>query len=291
VLCVLASSLFGALGSGCHGGPNAVLIELSESRRLAAELRLVFNKAADASNRAVMADTDEASVAFAHEAEQLRASVAADVVSLSPHLQGLGFAAETKALEEFRGHFDEYEKLDRGILRLAVENTNLKAQRLSFGAGREAAEGFRAALSDIATQAPVKDRCQVDSLMATAVLAVREIQVLQSPHIAEAESSVMARLEGEMAASKTKAREAVKALKALPQVAGPKTAPRWAAAVAALDRFDGVSAEIVRLSRRNSNVLSLDLALRQKPALTAACDESLRVLQESLAKEGFTATR
>lgn len=289
-LLAVAAGLSAVVG-GCRGGPSAVLGELIESHRLAADLRVVFNKAADASNRAVMADKDEVSVAFAHEAEQLRASVAADVASLGPRLQGLGLATATQALDEFRGHFGEYEKLDRGILRLAVENTNLKAQRLSFGAAREAAEGFRAALSDVAAQAPAKNRCQVDSLVSAAVLAVREIQVLQGPHIAEAESSVMARLEGEMAAAKTKAQEAMKTLKDLPQVAGPKTAPAWAAAAAALDRFGHVSAEIVRLSRRNSNVRSLDLALRQKPSLTASCDESLRVLQESLAKEASTATR
>jgi hypothetical protein len=33
------------------------------------------------------------------------------------------------------------------------------------------------------------------------------------------------------------------------------------------------------------------LSLRRKPTVTGACDESLRVLQEALGKESFTATR
>jgi hypothetical protein len=36
---------------------------------------------------------------------------------------------------------------------------------------------------------------------------------------------------------------------------------------------------------------SCQVALRSKPALVAACDDSLRVLQEALAKQGSKATR
>jgi hypothetical protein len=64
-----------------------------------------------------------------------------------------------------------------------------------------------------------------------------------------------------------------------------------AAASTALDRFDKLSAELVALSRRNSNVRSLALALRGAPQLVAACDGSLATLQEALAKEGFSGTR
>jgi hypothetical protein len=63
------------------------------------------------------------------------------------------------------------------------------------------------------------------------------------------------------------------------------------AAKAALNRFDQLSAELVALSRRNSNVRSLALSLRRTPALVAACDGSLAQLQDALAKDGFTGTR
>ena len=53
----------------------------------------------------------------------------------------------------------------------------------------------------------------------------------------------------------------------------------------ALSRFKAISDQIVALSQRNSNVLSLDLSLRQKPALTTACNERLAALQAELAKE------
>ena len=44
--------------AGCIKAPETVLERLVEARRLAADLLVQFTKAADASNRAVMADTD-----------------------------------------------------------------------------------------------------------------------------------------------------------------------------------------------------------------------------------------
>ena len=52
-----------------------------------------------------------------------------------------------------------------------------------------------------------------------------------------------------------------------------------------------VNAEIIALSRRNSDVRSLALVLGQKRMLTARCEETLTALQDSLAKRGFGATR
>src|SRR5690349_3150686 len=67
---------------GCANGSKAVLNEQAEAHRLAAHLRVQFTRAADASNRAVMADTDEASSAAAREAQQARQAVEQDVDAL-----------------------------------------------------------------------------------------------------------------------------------------------------------------------------------------------------------------
>ena len=52
-----------------------------------------------------------------------------------------------------------------------------------------------------------------------------------------------------------------------------------------------LNAQIIALSRRNTNVRSLALSLDQKRTLTTACSESLHALQDALAKRGFTGTR
>ncbi len=272
--------------AACRGEPNPAFTQLAEARQLAADLRVQFSKSADASNRAVMADTDEASLVFAHEAQLATQTVQSNVSALAPRLRDLGYPTEVRFLEEFAKRFAEYLTLDRSVLELAVENTNLKAQRLSFGPARDAADSLRGALETIRLRS--KDPCRVEPLVAKAVLAVRDIQVLQAPHIAESDDAAMTRMETEMDGLESTASDALSQLSGF---VDPKVQPQLATALAALERFKDVSRQIVTLSRRNSNVRSLALSLREKPVLTAACDDSLRSLEEALAKEGFTATR
>jgi hypothetical protein len=282
VIAFLIALITLAVGSGCRGGPRSFLDELHDARRLTADLRVQFSKATDASNHAVMADTDEASIELARSAEQAIRAVETELAALAPLLKSLGYPKEIQALTQFQKQFEDYQKLDRTILELAVENTNLKAQRLSFGPARAAADDFRTSVQGIVLATPAKDRCRADDLANKAVLAVRELQVIQAPHIAERDDAAMTRMEQEMTGLQATARAALGEL--LELVPTNDRAPLSAAGTA-LDRFDGVTAQLVALSRRNSNVRSLDLALRVKPPLTAACDDSLRALESALAQE------
>ena len=261
------------------------MTELGEARRLAADARVQFNKAADASNRAVMAETDEASIAFAHESEQSSTIVEHEVAALNPLLRGLGIPVEIQVLERFQKQFTDYRAVDRTILGLAVENTNLKAQRLSFGPARDAADRFKAALGPLSPALAPSDRCRAEGLVANAVLNVRELQTLQAPHIASADDAAMTTMEQEITRLETQTADALSALRGL---VDPNS---LAAAQAALEQFKIIQSQIVTLSRRNSNVRSLDLSLRVKPPLATACDDSLRELQSALANEGSKATR
>jgi hypothetical protein len=276
------------VASSSCGDVNAALKKVAEARQLAANLLVQFTKASDAGNRAVMADTDEASVAFAREAEEAKQAVQKDIDSLGPILLGLGYSDETRLLNEFVSRYSEYRALDRRILDLAVENTNLKAQHFAFGPAQEAADAFRDALKTIAPLSPARDTWHVEALVATAVTTVREIQVLQAPHIANADEAVMTRMEKEMATSEAVAR---KALDGLQPLVAPASQPQLAVAIASLNRFIDLNAQIIALSRRNTNVRSLALSLDQKRTSTAACEESLRALQNGLAKRGYTGIR
>ncbi len=55
--------------AACRRMPMADLTRLVEARRLVSEALVELTKSIDAGNQAVMADTDEASVSFAREAE------------------------------------------------------------------------------------------------------------------------------------------------------------------------------------------------------------------------------
>jgi hypothetical protein len=272
--------------AGCD--VNAALEQLAQARHLSAELLVRFTKAADTANKAVMADTDETSAAYSREAEQAKQDIQRDVDALQPILKGLDYSEETRLLQEFATRFAVYRELDRRILDLAVENTNLKAQRLSFGPAQEAADSFRDSLEGVVPLDAPKDTWRVKALVATAVMIVREIQVLQAPHIAEADDAVMTRMEARMATSEAAARATLTTLAPLVQ---PGSRARLATAGAALDSFIGLNAEIRALSRRNTNVRSFALSLTEKVKVMSACEESLRALRDALAKRGFTGTR
>jgi len=235
-----------------------------------------------------MTVTDEASSAAAREAEQATHAVEGDVEGLQRILQALAYPDDLQHLDAFKKCFASYRALDADILPLAVENTNIKAQRLSFGPARDAANAFRQSLEAAARSITSTNACCVEALVANATAALLEVQVTQARHIAESDEAAMSRMEAEMAASEAAARKAVDTLKGLlPAAAGPPLA----AAAAAVDRFTAINAELVTLSRRNSNVRSLALSLGRKRTVTAECDDNLLALEAALAKHDFTATR
>jgi len=273
-----------ATATGCGGGSN--LEQLTEARRLSSELLVDFTKTADAANRAVMADTDADSIAFARESEAAAQEAHRVSKQLGTIVAGLGYSDEVQRLTEFNSRFSEYQTLDRTILGLAVENTNLKAQRLSFGSVQKEADAFRGSLEAVSASSS-GETWHVKALAAEAVSAVREIQVLQAPHIAEADDATMGRLEKQMASAEGEARSALEMLGRVQ----PSSKTQIAAATSALTRFMDLNAQLIVLSRRNSNVRSLALSLGKKRMVTAGCEESLRALQDGLAKRGFPGSR
>ena len=95
----------------------------------------------------------------------------------------------------------------------------------------------------------------------------------------------MARLEQRMAAAHAVARAALASLDPLVQSA---SRPRIAAATTALDTFMNLNAQIVALSRRNTNVRSLALSLDQKRQVAGPCEDALRALVAALDKHGYS---
>lgn len=282
----IAAIALAVLAAGC--GVNSSLERLTQARSLSADLLVQFTRASDAANKAVMATTDEASIAFAREADAAKLAIQTDSEAIQPILSALQYAEELRLVQEFVSHFAEYRTLDRRILDLAVENTNLKAQSLSFGPAAEAADTLTDSLETVAPLNAPKEMWRVKALAATASAAVRHIQALQAPHIASAEDAEMNRIEARMTASAAVARSAVEALAPLVQ---PASRPKVMAATAALDRFMAANAQIVALSRRNTNVRSLALSLNEKGKLTQACEESLTALRDALSRRDLSGAR
>jgi isoaspartyl peptidase/L-asparaginase-like protein (Ntn-hydrolase superfamily) len=72
VVGLCCAAITASAAASCNG-PKAVLTQQADAHRLASHLHVQFSRAADASNRAVMADTDEASTAAAEGDDILQA--------------------------------------------------------------------------------------------------------------------------------------------------------------------------------------------------------------------------
>ncbi len=235
-----------------------------------------------------MADTDEASRAAAHDAEQATQAVDKDTDALRQVLEHLGDRDEAELMDKFKARCVQYKALDADILPLAVENTNIKAQRLAFGPAQDAVTAYRQLVDAAAKMAAPANAAAADAAAARGSAAVLDIQVVEARHIAESDEAAMTRMEAAMTASQDAAR---KALESLTRLAPGGAAALLAGASAALDKLIAANTEIVTLSRRNSNVRSLALSLGKKRAVTAECDDLLQALEDSLAKHHYAATR
>ncbi len=272
--------------AGCYRGP--VIERMAKAQQRARDLHVHFTQLADLTDLAVMADTDDASRGFANQARQNADTVQTDAAALRSILKGLMFSKEISLLDQFEKRFAKYRVLNRSILDLSVENTNLKAQRLSIGPAQDAVEAFRLALEKVASGAPPNDACRVKALTASALAAVREIQVLEAPHIIQASDAEMTRIEEKMSASENAAKDA---LKVLATAVPDSVRPQVTASQAALSKYLDLHNQLIALSRRNSNVRSLAMALGELRLLNAGCEDDLRALQKAIDARGFAATR
>ena len=97
--------------------------------------------------------------AAADEARRARQAVEKNVQTLRPMLESLGYRDDLQHLEAFTSRFAEYRQLDDEILSLAVENSNLKAQRLAFGPAQQAAVAFQLSVDAAVQRSTAKEKC------------------------------------------------------------------------------------------------------------------------------------
>jgi hypothetical protein len=262
--------------------PSAQLAFKARRIELVEQMRLALASASEAEKSAVMATTDQESQILA---DQSRADVAAlerelrDIESLLQDRK-----AEQALLAQFASAFTEFRRVDKEILDLAVQNTNLKAYGLAFGPAADAIGQMDAALGRLAQDAnsPSVGIRQVMRLADDARIAALRILSLLAPHIAEESDQKMSELEARMALEDAAVRKDFDGLAALMM---PADNADLRLAVSRYMQFSDLRAQIVKLSRENTNVRSLTMSLNQKRKVMGVCQDALAALEQAIQQE------
>jgi len=248
-----------------------------------------FLRSVEMGKSAVMAITDEASQSFAAQSRAAAQATDQSLTRLHALIDASDLEDEKRLVSEFDACWVEMHKLDQTILELAVQNTNLKAAGLSHGQAAEALQRFESALDELMRScAKSPNPCQMVTWAYQAATAGLKIHTLHSPHIAEPDDAAMTQIEAQISARK---KEVEIALQHLMEFAEAENLQAAGQANAAFGQFMELTANVMHLSRQNSNVKSLELSLGSKRKMVSQCEEVLAALQNAIQSRTFRATR
>jgi len=239
--------------------------------------------ASEAEKSAVLAVTDQDSQLLADQARAASAKVELERSALGELLATAGTPGERELLAQFTAAFAAFQKIDNDLLALAVKNTNLKAYALAYGPAAVALQEMNAALTRFVTaHADAPEATATLRLAFGAQVSALRLQTLLPPHIAEENEAKEDELEALMATEDAQVRKNLADLAALPTYSH---APELATATARYADFSTLKAQILALSRENTNVRSLSLSLNQKRKAMLLCQATLNALQQALLAE------
>jgi len=247
-----------------------------EKIRLVQTMQSELLASAEAEKSAVMADTDQASHALARQSLQSSQDVEKARLALEALVEKNG--EEAASIADFTASWEKLRQIDQEILSLAVQNTNLKALRLSIGPAAAAMSAMREALEKLMDWAAVPqiNDAGIIRLAARALADGLTIYSLQTPHIAENTDAGMDGIEAKMTRLDKRARQALIQLETLVREAGK---PLLVEAQNSFREFEAINKEIIDLSRQNTNIRSFAGSMGQKRQVMSLCLSRLNALQ------------
>jgi hypothetical protein len=251
---------------------------------LLSTMRIHFLEAIEAEKNAVLAITDEASEDFAAQARQAADSVESSRKEIETIIHQEKFTQETEMINEFNSCWSQYRKLGETILDLAIQNTNLKAQKISATQCAQEIERFEASLNRLIHRNTNDNQCnQVVVPSYEAITASLKIFALHKPHIEEADDKEMDKIERSIKSYDESAR---KALGSLHSIADLRDNEDLKNAETAYERFMNLTGEVLKLSRMNTNIKSADLSLGKIRLISSQCQEILANFQKTVQAQG-----
>jgi len=259
---------------------SAQVAAKAELQDAVGEMRVHLASAVEDEKSAVLATTDSDSQSFADKARAETAQVDGLQTALKGRLQT---DRERDLLAQFATEFSEFKRVDRDLLDLAVQNTNLKAYALAFGPSAQALDDMDGALTRLVSKtvdSPSPTSRQIMVLAAGADVGVFRIATLLAPHIAEQSDVKMNELEARMKKEDRSVRDELRELGTL-----LPANPDVAVANARYGTFTQIRSQILELSRANTNVKSLSISLTEKRRVADLCQDTLSALEDSIEGE------
>ena len=251
---------------------------------LSAMMRIHLLEATEAEKNAVLAITDEASETFAAQARQANDQVESSRKAIDAIIHQENFPPEAEKINEFNACWSQFQKLDETILGLAVQNTNIKAQKISATQGAQALEKFEEHLKSLIHRNAHGTQCNNISMLSyEALTASLKLFALHKPHIEAADDQTMEKIEQSI---KSYAESAGKALGSLRNIIGLADDEDLKAAEAEFQQFMQMTTEILKLSRMNTNIKSAELSLGKMRLISSQCQEILDNLQKTIQVQG-----
>jgi hypothetical protein len=256
---------------------------------LLSTMRIHLLEAIEAEKNAVLAITDEASEGFAAQARQAADGVESSRNEIESIIYQEKLPQETEMINEFNSCWAQYRKLDETILDLAIQNTNLKAQKISATQCAQELARFEASLNRLIHRNTNDSQCNKAVMLSyEALTAGLNIFALHKPHIEEADDQEMDKIEQSVKSYDESAR---KALESLRSITGLSDNEDLKHAETAYEQFMNLTGEVLKLSRMNTNIKSADLSLGKIRLISSQCQEILATLQETVQAQQFKATR
>jgi hypothetical protein len=251
--------------------------------QLVDQMRLDLALASQKEWNAIMAESDQDSRAYADQARSAAARVEEGARELQAVMEPY-FTRDQKDLAvQFSQALDEYRKVDASLLDLAVQHSNAKAYALAFGPAAASVQEMTDALDRLTGRHADKPLSQgaleVQARSCRAQTGALRILALLAPHIAEPSDEKMDAIEARMSREDQAVRAALDGLDGRVPLGD---APTVASARDAYKKFSALRTEILRLSRENTNVRSVSIALDHKRKVDALCQNILEALRQAV---------
>lgn len=286
---VLMLFFFTVVSLRSRPGPAEQLAQRSQRLALIHAVRTVLAEVSEAQNGAVMSRSDEDTQYFVDQARTAMARLEDSLTTLRSDLIAHDNRQQLELLIRTQSAMLDFNQLDKQLLELAAQSSNRKAYALALGPVARVLQDMDAGLARmVADHASIttKDATITRLGYETRIGALR-IQVLLLPHIAEESADKMDDFESQIDREEQKIAENLASLSSLLR---DGDASELAKSRALFAEFDGLRSQIIELSRKNTNVRSLSLALNERRQKMLAVQDALAELERAIETEEVAPT-